>query len=67
MFKRDKLKEFMQAKGLNNSELARKIGVTEKHVRDILGGIKQPSLARASELAELMGCSIDDLVEREAE
>lgn len=67
MFKREKLKSFMAEKGLNNTELARQIGVTEKCIRDILNGIKQPSLARASEIADLMECTIDDLVEKEEE
>lgn len=66
MFKREKLKEFMIAKGLSNCELARQIGVTEKCIRNYLSGIKQPSLATASEIAALMGCSLDELVEKEA-
>ena len=64
MFNGIKLAEYLKAKGITNVALAKKLGVSEGAIRHIIVGIKQPSLAMACELAELMGCSVDDLIIR---
>ena len=62
MFNGIKLAEFLKANGITNVALAKKLGVSEGAVRHIIVGIKQPSLAMACELSELMGCTLDELI-----
>ena len=64
MFNGIKLAEYLKANGITNVALAKRLGVSEGAVRHIIVGIKQPSLAMACELAELMGCALDELVIR---
>lgn len=63
MFDKKKLADFMNEKGMTNVALARKLGVSEGAVRHILVGVKQPSLYMATELARMMNCTVDDLIE----
>lgn len=67
MFNGKKLAEFMKEHEITNVALAKKLGVSEGAVRHIIVGIKQPSLYMAKELAKMMGCSIDELIEHENE
>ena len=62
MFNGIKLAEFPKANGITNVALAKRLGVSEGAVRHIIVGIKQPSLAMACELSELMGCTLDELI-----
>ena len=62
MFNGIKLAEFLKANGITNVALAKRLGVSEGAVRHIIVGIKQPSLAMACELSELMGCTLDELI-----
>ena len=62
MFNGKKLEGYMKEKGITNVALAKQLGVSEGAVRHILVGIKQPSLAMAAELAEMMGCTVDELL-----
>ena len=62
MFDRAKLKKHLERYGLSVSQFARDIGVTESAVRQILTGVRQPSLTMAAQIAGLMECTIDDLV-----
>ena len=62
MFNGKKLEVYMKEKGITNVALAKQLGVSEGAVRHILVGIKQPSLAMASELAKMMGCTVDELI-----
>lgn len=67
MFNRKKLADFMRENKVTGVELAKRLGVSEGAVRHILSGIRQPSLAMTQEIAEMIGCSVGDLVlEREA-
>ena len=61
MFDRKKLADYLKENGISKVELAKRVGVTEGHVRHIISGVKQPSLATAKAIAVMMGCSIDDL------
>ena len=65
MFNGAKLGEYLREHGMSNVALAKKLGVSEGAVRHIIVGIKQPSLAMACELAELMECKVDDLLIRD--
>lgn len=62
MFNGKKLSEYMRKNGITNMELADRLGVSEGAVRHIRVGIKQPSLAMAHELAQMMGCTVDELI-----
>ena len=62
MFNGKKLAEFMKERGITNVALAKQLGVSEGAVRHILVGIKQPSLYMAGELANMMGCTVDELI-----
>ena len=55
----------MKEKGMTNVALAKQLGVSEGAVRHIIVGIKQPSLAMANEIAQMMGCTVDELIVRE--
>ena len=62
MFNGKKLSEYLKDKGISQSALARELGVSEGAVRHIIVGIKQPSLYMATELAKMMGCTIEELL-----
>ena len=62
MFNGKKLFDFMKKKGMTNVALAKLLGVSEGAVRHIIVGIKQPSLAMANEIAQMMGCTVDELI-----
>ena len=62
LFNGKKLADYMKQNGITNVSLARKLGISEGAVRHVIVGIKQPSLAMASELATMMGCLVDDLI-----
>ena len=64
MFDGKKLKKFLDDHKMSMSEMARRVYVSEGAMRHIVSGIKQPSLAVATEIAVIMGCSVDDLIKR---
>ena len=61
MFNGKKLSAYLKENGITKVELAKRLGVTEGHIRHIISGEKQPSLASAKKIAAMMGCYIDDL------
>ena len=65
MFNGKKLSEYLKENQISQSALARKLGISEGAVRHIIVGIKQPSLYMATELAEMMGCTVDELLIKE--
>ena len=62
MFNGKMLDDYMKKNGITNVALAKRLGCSEGAVRHIIVGIKQPSLAMASELAEMMECTVDELI-----
>ena len=64
MFNGEKLVAYMKENGITNVSLAKKFGVSEGAIRHILVGIKQPSFVMACEIAEMMGCTLDELVNK---
>ena len=62
MFNGKKLADFLKAKGMTNVALAKKLGVSEGAVRHIIVGIKQPSFWMVQEIAQMMGCTVDELL-----
>ncbi|MBQ8345154.1 MAG: helix-turn-helix transcriptional regulator [Clostridia bacterium] len=65
MFARKKLAAYLRERGITQTAFAKCLGVTEGTVRHIVVGIKQPSFAMACDIADAMGCSVDELRERE--
>ena len=62
LFNREKLSKFMKLNGITNSALAKELNVSEGAIRHIVTGIKQPSLAMTCQFAEMMNCTVDELV-----
>ena len=65
MFNGKKLAKYMKENNITNVALAKQLGVSEGAVRHIIVGIKQPSLAMAQEIAQMMGCTVDELIVRD--
>lgn len=54
--------ELRKAKGLTQSELAEKLGVTQQAVAKWEARTAMPSLANLLEMAKVLECSVDELV-----
>ena len=65
MFNGKKLEKYLKENKITNVALAKMLGVSEGAVRHIIVGIKQPSLAMATELARMMGVTVDELLVKE--
>lgn len=50
-------------KGMNQSELAELIGVTQGVISSWENGLYAPSIAKLPELARILGCTVDELLE----
>ena len=64
MFNRERLVTFMEFNDLRAPDLAKAYGVSPGLIRNIMSGVKQPSLAMTVDFSKLIGCSMDDLVIR---
>lgn len=62
MFNGKMLEKYLKENKITNVALAKTLGVSEGAVRHIIVGIKQPSLAMATELARMMGVTVDELL-----
>ncbi len=62
MFNREKLSEYLKKNKITQLGFAKQLGVTEGAIRHIVVGIKQPSLDMTVRIAQLMGCTVNDLV-----
>ncbi len=58
------VKRLRENKDLTQAELAKYVEVTPTMVNCIESGVKVPSLAVAVKMAEVLNCSLDDLVGR---
>ena len=58
------LREFREAKGLTQVEVAKKAGVTQPYIAKLESGDKKnPSLAILKRLAKALGVPVEELVE----
>ena len=57
-----KLKTLMKKAKITQADIARDFGVTEGFISLILSGQKQPTLAMAKELADLLCVTVDELI-----
>lgn len=58
-----KLKELLEARGINQSKLARSVGVTEAYISYLVHGFKQPTAPVLKRIADVLGCTMDELME----
>lgn len=65
MFNGKKLEKYLRDNDITNVAFAKMLGVSEGAVRHIIVGIKQPSLGMAQEIAQIMGCTVDELIIKE--
>ena len=62
---KDRLRGLRCERRMTQQELAKAVGVSKASVSHWEAGASQPSLSVALELAELFGCTLDQLVGRE--
>lgn len=62
MFNRKKLVEYLTENKMTRLSFAKQLGVTEGAIRHIIVGIKQPSLDMTIRIAQIIGCTVNDLV-----
>lgn len=56
------IKKIREAAGLNQTELAEKLGVSQSMICQIERGSKACSMPLGAEIAEVLGCKIGDLI-----
>ncbi len=57
------IRQIREQKGITQAELAEKAGITQAMMCQIERGTKNPSLQVGNEIANLLGCSIDELLD----
>ena len=55
------LKKIREAKNLSQTELAAKVGVSQRYIAFIEKGDRTPSLGNALRIASIMGCHVEDI------
>lgn len=63
MFRKDVVKKKMDDLGWSQYDLAKKVYVSQPMIAGIMLGYKQPSLQLAARIADVLDCTIDELVE----
>lgn len=58
---RSRLKDYRQAAGLTQAELAEQIEVSRKTINTVENGVFVPSTVLALKLARCLGCTVEDL------
>lgn len=65
MLDRTKLKELMEARSIEQKELAYTVGVSETAMSFFLNGLRQPKLEVAQRMAKYLGVTVDELLTEE--
>ena len=60
-----KFRELMDKKGLTERAVANHIGYAPSLVHFFIAGTRKPNLEQAAGMAQLVGCSVDDLLMKE--
>src|SRR3954468_2104872 len=63
----EKLQKLCALRGLDQSALAAKVGLSKSSISRILSGVQEPKLRLAYDLAKALGVSLDYLVEESPE
>jgi len=58
-----KLKELREMKGMSQEDLAKKLGINRTMIIHYEKGRNQPSLERVIQMAYILDCKLDDLVD----
>lgn len=64
-FNGKKYRELMDKQGLTERKVAEHIGYTAPLVHYIIAGTRSPNFEQAVGMADLVGCSVDELIIRE--
>ena len=56
------VRQARQRVGISQKDLARKVGITQAFLSEVVTGTKSPSLLTAAKLARALGCTIDELL-----
>ena len=59
-----RLRELLADRGMSQTELAERSGVTRQSVNNYMTRGTSPSLSRAVDIARALGVSVDDLVDK---
>lgn len=62
-----KIKKIRKSSALTATELAKKIGVTQPTISRYERGTRKISVENAQRISDILGCTIDELFEREDE
>ena len=57
----NELKRLREGKNLSQTELAAKVGVSQRYIAFIESGDRTPSLGNALKIASIMGCHVEDI------
>ena len=57
----ENIKKIREGRGIKQSELAERVGVTQSMMSQIERGSKAPSMPLGAELAKVLECRMDDL------
>lgn len=60
------IKKLRNAKGLTLKNLSEKVGVTIQCISNYEQGIRKIDLDTAAKIAAALGCTVDDLIEKES-
>ncbi len=60
----EKIKEYRENAGLKQRQLAESVGVSYAMINQVERGTKNPSLQVAYEIARVLGCSVEDFLEK---
>ena len=59
------IKQFREDAGMTKTDLAGRLGVTRQAVGNWERGVSYPTAANLLQMAELFGCTVDELLGRE--
>jgi putative transcriptional regulator len=62
----DNLRRLCESKGWNQADLAARLGLSRSSLSRILRGVQEPKVGLAYELAQMLGVSLDALMEGRA-
>lgn len=60
----NRIREIRQARGMNQQELARRLGVNQSMISDYENGKVELSLTKAVKIADILECELYDLLGR---
>ena len=60
-----KLAALRKARGLSQKELAKMVGVSQTTIASWEIGTREPNIAKLIQMAEIFGCTVDELIKKE--